>query len=94
MKVKGKLPRKHEIFNGSEKNARTLVITSLITLRHRHGPSALKLYRTSKLGFTTRQAQDIMAINDPEWLYNLEGLFVSLCFQRSMLVANNSNRYT
>ncbi|TGO53908.1 hypothetical protein BOTNAR_0282g00010 [Botryotinia narcissicola] len=44
-KIAGKLTRRHPISNGEEKSSRVMVISALITLRNRHGPSASKTWQ-------------------------------------------------
>lgn len=87
-KIQGKLTRTHDIFNGAERNARVVVITSVITLRARHGPSALKLHRTSRLGHSSVAAQAMLEVNDPNWEYNLEGLFEYVTIDEAHVVKN------
>ncbi|KAF5877049.1 putative dna repair helicase protein [Botrytis fragariae] len=46
-----------------------VVITTLVTLRNRHGSSALKTFRLAKKSFAGKQAT-----NDSQWEFNLAGL--------------------
>ncbi|TGO09118.1 hypothetical protein BTUL_0178g00040 [Botrytis tulipae] len=87
-KIAGKLTRRHPIFNGEEKNSRVIVITTLVTLRNRHGPSALKTFRLTKKNFTDQQAKDHQTINDPEWEFNLAGLFEHLTVDEAHTLKN------
>jgi hypothetical protein len=87
-RITEKLTRRHEIFNGAEKNSRVVVITSLQTLRARHGPSELKTYRMSKLGFTEEYADSLFRVNDSKWAYNLEGLFDHLVVDEAHTLKN------
>lgn len=74
-KISGKLSRKHPIFDKRELNSKILILTSLPTLRARHGPTALKNYRVAELGFSPPDAIKLKTTMDNDWPYNLNGLF-------------------
>ncbi|KAF7898266.1 hypothetical protein EAF00_004712 [Botryotinia globosa] len=71
-KIAGKLTRRHPISDGEEKNSRVMVITTLITLRNRHGPSALKTQQVfSSISSPTKpytQNADTMPDTSVTWL--------------------------
>ncbi|THV47307.1 hypothetical protein BGAL_0320g00070 [Botrytis galanthina] len=73
--TKGKLTRDHPIFNGDEQNSRTIIITSVVAMRARHGPTALKNYRMHNLKYTRQDAHELITASDSNWAYSLEGLF-------------------
>ncbi|KAF7950918.1 uncharacterized protein EAE97_002470 [Botrytis byssoidea] len=62
--TKGKLTRDHPIFNGDEENSRVVVITSVVTMLSRHGPTALKNYRMHHLEYMQQDADDLITVND------------------------------
>lgn len=74
-RVDGVLTRQSRFFDGDEKNARTVILTSPETLRARHGPSKLRDYRVGTLGWTGEAAQEAFSQQDPTWERNLSGLF-------------------
>lgn len=69
------LTRKSHYFNGEERNATTLIITSPETFRMRHGPGALKHHRISQLGWSPEAADASLNIPDKGWDRDLSGLF-------------------
>ncbi|KAM0123353.1 hypothetical protein ACHAP3_011196 [Botrytis cinerea] len=87
-KIAGKLTRRHPIFNGEESNSRVVVITSLVTLRNRHGPTALKVFRLTKQRLTEQQAKSCLTVNDPQWEFNLAGLFEYITVDEAHILKN------
>ncbi|KAF7928188.1 hypothetical protein EAE99_004946 [Botrytis elliptica] len=87
--TKGKLTRNHPIFNGDEENSRVIVITSVVTMRSRHGPTALKNYRMHHLGYTRQEADDEINVSDPDWKYNLAGLFDHIAVDEAHILKNS-----
>ena len=73
--VLGNLHQGHELFDGKEQRARTLIISSYTTFAARHGPAANTKYRTNKLAMSKRQCDDERFNPDPRWDANLEGCF-------------------
>jgi SNF2 family DNA or RNA helicase len=64
-KIDGILTRGSKYFNGDDRNARTVILTSPETLRARHGPSQLRNYRTGTLGWTTEAAMEAFSQTEP-----------------------------
>ncbi|KAM0175729.1 hypothetical protein ACHAPF_005324 [Botrytis cinerea] len=87
-KIIGKLTRRHPIFNGEERNSRVVAITTLVTLRNRHGPTALKNFRLTRKYLTEQQAKDCLTINDPDWEFNLAGLFEHITVDEAHILKN------
>lgn len=76
-KVDGLLTKHALYFDGSEDNAKTVIITSLLTVVARHGPATLRSYRINKRNWTPNAATTAIHVLDPDWDYNLSSLFLS-----------------
>ncbi|TGO39226.1 hypothetical protein BHYA_0058g00380 [Botrytis hyacinthi] len=63
--TKGKLTRDHPIFNGDEHNSRIIVITSVVIMRSRRGPSPLKNHRMHHLKYTQQDADEFITVSNP-----------------------------
>ncbi|TGO23983.1 hypothetical protein BPAE_0115g00120 [Botrytis paeoniae] len=84
-KIAEKLTRCHPVTSSEEKNSRVVVITTLVTLRNRHGPSALKLsglLRRASLKNKQRIAWQSMIRNE------------SLTWQVSSSMSSSTKPYT
>ena len=77
------MTRRYEIFNSTVARSRYVVVISMPTFIQRHGPSALRLYRLSKLKLSKSEATRLLETLDRTWehdLYNLfEAVFVNKC---------------
>ena len=73
--VSGNLHRGHELLDGKPQRARSIIITSYATFAERHGPKALRKYRTNTLNWSKTKADKMETINDADWKGNLEGQF-------------------
>ncbi|OBT70727.1 hypothetical protein VF21_10289 [Pseudogymnoascus sp. 05NY08] len=89
-KVDGPLLRGSVHFDGSERNARTIILTSPDTLRARHGPTRLLNHRMNDLGWTKIQAEDAWRQPDRTWERDLSGLFEFLVIDEAHCIKNAS----
>ncbi|OBT86740.1 hypothetical protein VE02_06275 [Pseudogymnoascus sp. 03VT05] len=89
-KVDGPLLRDSPYFDGSERNARTIILTSPETLRARHGPSKLLDHRVSSLGWTKAQAEAAWRQADRQWERDLGDLFELLIIDEAHCVKNTN----
>lgn len=87
-RIEGLLSKTDEIFDGSEAKGYKIVLTSLATLVHRHGPSALMGFRTSEKGFSKPDAAKILEVMDNTWTHNLEGCFDIVIIDEAHVVKN------
>lgn len=58
-RVKGRLTKAHAIFNGREINASTVVISTLATMRERHGPQALSSDRLASGDWSAEEVEAV-----------------------------------
>lgn len=92
MNISGTLSRSHEIFADTEDTARTIILTSYMTLTSRHGPNALKKWRVEQFRLqhpkmTLANIKQTLAnkkfkLKDPDraWCGDLHG-----CFERIVM---------
>lgn len=87
-RIDGLLTRASKYFNGDERNARTIILTSPETLRARHGPTQLEKYRTRSLAWSGKAALEAFYQQDPTWELNLAGLFDIVTIDEAHCVKN------
>jgi SNF2 family DNA or RNA helicase len=87
-RIDGVLSRHDTIFNGDEKNRNIIVLTSLATLVHRHGPNALIGYRTSTKGYSKAAATDIKYVMEDDWVHNLANCFDIVIIDEAHVIKN------
>lgn len=84
-RIGSKLTRDSGLFNGDERNASTVVLTSYQTFAGRHGPSGLKSHRVASLHWSKQRADDNWATFDREWEGDLAGCFGDLVLDEAHL---------
>jgi hypothetical protein len=92
IQINGKLTKHHPVFSGKDENSSIFVVTSLSTLRTRHGPAALKTWRINHKGWSSIQADAVSKDLDPEWEYSLAGPFDFLTVDEAHILKNEDSQ--
>ena len=89
-KVHGLLHRKHELFDGKESRAQTIIISSYHTWQERHGPKAQRLWRLSRKRCTAAEANDLYNQLDTTWEGSLAECFSFVITDEAQVLKNLS----
>ncbi|KAH8746169.1 P-loop containing nucleoside triphosphate hydrolase protein [Hyaloscypha sp. PMI_1271] len=87
-RVEGLLKNTNALFNGDLTNEDYGIITTLPTLRNRHGPQALYEWRKEVLNMTSQQAKAMWNIPDPNWPGLLRNCFEIVCIDEAHTIKN------
>ncbi|KAI4186315.1 MAG: hypothetical protein L6R41_003553 [Letrouitia leprolyta] len=83
------LSKKHALFNGHEKNAQEIVLTSSATMARRHGSNPQKRWRVVNLKWTGRRAREQLFYFDSEnFPHALDGQFGNVIVDETHVAKN------
>ena len=88
-KLTGTLTQDHEIFSNREENNNLIILTSISTLRTRHGPSELKKHRLHN-GWDSGAATDAYHQQDKYWVLDLADKFSIIAIDEAHCIKNES----
>jgi hypothetical protein len=89
-KVIGPLTRKSKYFDGKERRASVVIVTSYQSLNMRHGPSELCTWLIEEKGMTELAAKSMANTPHPDWPGHLGGLFPTVILDEAHTMRNLS----